>query len=213
MYSLVFDTETTGFAKKDYKDSKNAKIVQLYASLYDHDPDVSMIKEVNGVLVNTATPIAVLSTVINQNVVVPKPAFDVHGIDKKRMNQVGASPETVCSMFADMIDVSDRVVAHNTAFDIPITKHFFWQFGSEADIEMLESKDSFCTMKKLTPIMALSPKKNNEYRWPKLPEAFKYFYDRDFDGPAHDASADAIAAADIYFALLHVYTQSPAQRT
>ncbi len=213
MFSLVIDTETTGFTRSDYKDKKNGKVVQLYAALYDHDPDVSMIKNVNGSLVNSARPIAVLSTIINQNMVVPQPAFDVHGINRAWMGKVGCSPAVAVNMLADMLDVSDTVVAHNIAFDVPIIRHLFWEFGSEADIEMLDSKDTFCTMRKLTPIMALPPKKNNEYRWPNLPAAYNFIFDRNFTGEAHDASADGMAAADVYFGLLHIYTQSPAQRT
>jgi hypothetical protein len=39
----------------------------------------------------------------------------------------------------------------------------------------------------------------DKYKWPRLSEAYKFFFGRDFED-AHDAAVDSKACAEVYFA-------------
>ena len=200
MLSFVFDTETSGFSKRDHTDPENGKLVQFYGALYEHDPNVSYIDTSNMTL--KLRPIATLHTIVDSQVEVPQGAYEVHGIDKAKQAKYGADAFNVACLLEDFLDIADRLVAHNINFDVPIIKHFLWSHDREVDY--IDGKEQYCTMRTLKPLMRLTPKKFNDWRFPKLIEGYRYIFDRDFKGDAHDASADAQAAADIYFGLLHM---------
>lgn len=200
MLSFVFDTETSGFSKRDHTDPENGKLVQFYGAMYEHDPSVSYIDTSNMTL--KLRPIATLHTIVDSQVVVPQAAFDVHGIDKAKQAKYGVDAFNMACILEDMLDVADRLVTHNINFDVPIIKHFL--YSNDRDPAFIDGKDQYCTMRTLKPLMRLTPKKFNDWRFPKLIEGYRYLFDRDFAGEAHDASADAIAAAEIYFGLLHM---------
>lgn len=209
MISLVFDTETSGLSAKDHTSAKNGKLLQLYAALYEHAEGESFIrKNAEGQMECTATPFATLSTYLDAQVDVPPDAFKVHGIDKAKQAKLGADPFNVACLFEDMLDIADTLVAHNLNFDYAIIKHFLWSHDRE--IAYLDTKAQFCTMRTLKPLMRLEPKKYGDWRFPKLIEGYQYMFDRDFEGDAHDASADAKAAADLYFGLLYMQSASKA---
>jgi len=58
-----------------------------------------------------------------------------------------------------------------------------------------------------TPICKI-PGKYNDYKWPKLAEAYRHLFNEEIKD-AHDALADVRACARIYFELRH--TQSETQ--
>lgn len=219
--SLVFDTETTGaVSKADPRDPATAHIVQLYAALYEHDPEVSYIEERTLPLPhfdmesdplieqrNIARPFAMLSTIIDAGVDVPKGAFDVHGIDRAKATRLGVDPKNAAHILDDFLDIAEVIVAHNIRFDTGIAGRLLHTSGIDASI--LASKKQFCTMRALKPIMRMTPKVYGDWKMPKLIEAYNYVFNRDFEGQAHDAAADSNAAADLYFACLHMGIEDP----
>ena len=203
MISLVFDTETSDFPTKDHTSPKSGRLLQFYGALYEHDPAVSMIDATDaGVIFNKAEPFSVFSTYIAEPITSTPGAFEAHKISRETTDRLGIDPLNAAHTIEDMIDIADRLVTHNTQFDIRVIRNALWRAG--IDVSILDEKEEFCTMRKLAPVMQLKPKKYNEWRWPSLPEAYQYMYSRDFEGRAHDAGTDARACADIYFGILHM---------
>jgi DNA polymerase-3 subunit epsilon len=54
-----------------------------------------------------------------------------------------------------------------------------------------------CAMLPMTPICKLKGKYPGKWKWPKLIEAYRYCFQKDFDG-AHDALADVRATAAVF---------------
>ncbi len=205
MISLVFDTETTGpISKPDWTDPAISSLVQIFAALYEHEEHSDDFIVDN---VNMQKPFAVLSTIIDADMDVPKGAFDVHGIDRKKMRRLGVDPANVAHLMEDFFDITDVIVAHNKRFDLGIIKRFLHVNGRDASF--IDEKANFCTMNALRPVMQITPKVYGDFKNPKLIEAYRYVFNRDFDGEAHDASADAVAAADLYFACLQMHIPDP----
>ena len=203
MISLVFDTETSDFPTKDYTSPKSGRLLQFYGALYEHDPAESMISvDADGRISCIAEPFSVLGTYIAEPVTSTPGAHEAHKITRETTDRLGIDPINAAHTIEDMLDISDRLVAHNTNFDIKVLRRTLWAAG--IDVDILDEKEDFCTMRKLAPVMQLKPKKYNEWRWPSLAEAYQYMYSRDFEGRAHDAGTDARACADIYFGILHM---------
>ncbi len=209
MISLVFDTETTGaVSKADPKDPATDGIVQLYASLYEHDEAKSYITtDADGRHICSAEPFAVLSTIIDIGRPSHPKAVEVHGIDQARSKRLGVDPSNAAHIFEDFVDIADVLVAHNKRFDLGICGRFLHENGLDASI--LAEKKTFCTMNALQPVMRLTPKVYGDWKKPKLIEAYNHVFGRDFDGRAHDAASDSIAAAHLYFACLNINIKDP----
>ena len=100
--------------------------------------------------------------------------------------------------------MADLLVAHNLDFDrTMIVAELFrmrqWESLLAAKQAFVE-KPGFCTMKATTPICKLPGKFGNDYKWPKLQEAYKHLFNEEFQG-AHDAMADVRACARVYYSL------------
>jgi DNA polymerase III epsilon subunit-like protein len=205
MLSFIFDTETTGAsAKKDPFDPGNDKIMQLSGGLYEHDPEVDYIVEKDGQLFLDLDPVASINLIVQADKAAHKQAVAVHGISDERSKLLGVSPDNLAHIVEDLIDISDRLVCHNITFDTRMVKHLFATEG--LDPAFVDSKDAFCTMEYLKPIMKMTPKVYGDWKNPKLIEAYKYIFNRGFDN-AHDANADGNACAAIYFAVLAMERQ------
>lgn len=206
--SLVFDTETTSAKnKKDHTDPSNPKCVQLYAAMYEHDDYKNYLSKI---IVNGVTkkhlwlkPIQTVSCIVmmDDDETVEEGAFKVHGISRDRSQEVGVLRKSAANIFADFLDVSDRLVAHNIEFDKKIIRHMLHQ--AKIDAKLVDKPQAFCTMNYLKPIMKMEPKRFGDWKQPKLIEGYNFLFDRDFDGNAHDASVDAAACADMYFEILN----------
>ena len=57
---------------------------------------------------------------------------------------------------------------------------------------------TYCTMNEMTDVCKLPGKFAGKYKWPKLQEAYRHAFGKDFDG-AHDALADASPARNSTF--------------
>jgi len=63
-------------------------------------------------------------------------------------------------------------------------------------VGILSGRDSFCTMKAMTGVCKL-PGMYDDYKWPKLTEAYRHCYGKEMEG-AHDALADVRGCAEVY---------------
>lgn len=215
MISLVFDTETTGaVSKPDFRDPSIAGIVQLFGALFEHDPqdtiDVQdiMIGDMKGErFIVKPKPFAVISTIVDVGRAIEPGAQKVHGIDRDKTKRLGVDPKNLAHIFEDFIDIADVLVAHNKKFDLGIVGRLLHE--NDLDATILTEKETFCTMNAMKPVMRLTPKVYGDWKNPKLIEAYRYIFNEDFKGEAHDAAADSLACADIYFACRYMELKDP----
>lgn len=182
---VVFDTETDGLYNfgKSHIDESQPHLVQIAAILFTDDD-----KE-----------IASLSTIIQPNgFKIPTRASDVHGISTDMANECGISLKTAIELLSEFIDIADTVVAHNAQFDVGVVRKAVYDLGHSGDI--FSGKKICCTKDASTPILKIKKSAGNGYKWPKLSEAYKYFFNEELEG-AHDALVDTRACSRVYTAL------------
>lgn len=178
---LIFDTETTGkaFLKLPLDHASQPRIIQLGAILMDKEWQVRA--EVN---------------LIAKGIDIPQEASAIHGITNEVANECGVPQGMLLDAFHELSKLAKVVVAHNFDFDrfmvareMAIQTQCYGSFGHLKDM-------SFCTMKAMTPICQI-PGSYDDFKWPKLIEAYRHCFNEDFDG-AHDAMADVRACARVY---------------
>ena len=183
---LFFDTETTGLPKNwqaPLKDLDNwPRLVQLAWILVDEKGE-----EVEG-----------KNRIVKpEGFVIPDAASRVHGITTERAEKEGISLNEALFEFAEALELTKIIVAHNISFDESI-------MGAEFLRKDLESKlferVKICTMHESTDYCAI--KGEYGYKWPKLIELHRKLFNEDFDG-AHDALADVKACARCFFEMVN----------
>lgn len=176
MIALFFDTETTGFVNP--KDP--SEIVQIGAILQDTE---------------TMRVLAELNLICKASKLIPQACIDVHGITDELSATIGVDPRIADNMFGLLAGKADLLVAHNIAFDMGIIDGIW-----EVSRNIVKTKNLYCTMMEGAKIDI--PKRHmGRSKWPKLSDAYVYFYGEDFDN-AHDAMADVRACRDVYFKLI-----------
>jgi DNA polymerase III subunit epsilon len=189
--TLIFDTETTGLVNSALPaiHPKQPMAVQVGFKL---DAANRVERGVANYLIQT-----------DGWEVHPK-AAEITGIDNAVADEFGAQLIPAVEFFLDQIDVAEVVVAHNLRFDVTVMRRMVkvWsEWTNEKFFDPFDGKILICTMVATTPIMKLPPKRNGEYKWPKLSEAMKYFFNEDIEG-AHDALVDVRACAKLYYHLM-----------
>ena len=183
MKTLVFDTETTGFAKfkSPASDPKQPHLVQL-ATL------VTMYDEV----------LSAWDTIVYCPIEIPEGAAKVHGISTERSRSHGASLSATVLKFDKLLVGIDRVVCHNIRFDMKVILAAYHR--AKLSPSMLLSKATRCTMASSTNVLKL-PSSHGLYKWPTLTEAYKALVDEAGFGGAHSADADTMACWKVLRAL------------
>lgn len=189
--TLIFDTETTGFANGAGSQSQPG-LVQIAAILFDMDRPVSHLS-------------AYMQPIDHhgQNIPIPTEDFFVRaGITQAAVDKYGMDRKHTLLQFAYMVKKAHRLVAHNITFDWPV---ILAAFKREQLTEQLErDKPLYCTMRTLTDTMRLPKKKGTGYKWPRLDEAYRTYIDPlGFEG-AHDAMVDVTATSKVLF---HIETK------
>lgn len=184
MIALFFDTETTGFPSPDF----TPEIVQVGAILQDTE---------------TKRVYSELNLVVRPNEPIPEEVSKIHGITSEIALVFGINKDVADNMFALLAAKAEVLVAHNIAFDVDIVNGA-WEISRG----IVADKEQVCTMRSLIEVMKL-PRNGNafhnsfssQYKAPKLIEAYRHYFGKDFDG-AHDAMADVRACRDVYFAMI-----------
>ncbi len=185
--ALFFDTETSGLY--DFKSPASAPhqphLVQFAAIL---DDDEGNIKAVVNYRVNAG-----------QDEEVPEGARNVHGIDLEELRKFGVPLAVACATFSNLRRMTSRIVAHNISFDMNILATQFARLEKDFNI----AEGIFCTMKASAFVLKIpNPKgKGENYKWPKLSEAYEHLVDKDGFTGAHDAFADVKACRAVYYKL------------
>jgi len=186
---LFFDTETTGLVKPNLPldHPSQPHIVQVAAILSD----------------DVGRELACFCTLISPtNWVIEAEAEAVHGISMSDCKRWGLPIEAGMAMLSQFVYRSSRFIAHNMDFDSKVVGSEYLRLGKSncPFIVPPDGKDSYCTMKASTDVCKLPGRFRSGYKWPKLVEAHRHFFQEDFDG-AHDALVDVRACKRVYFAL------------
>lgn len=184
MKSILFvDTETSGMP--DFKAPSGAahqpRVVQLAAMLATED----------------GRTLAEFSTLIVPTGWTMDPgAQAIHGITHEDCTRYGLPAGAAMVVLEHMLSCAELAVAHNSGFDQKMLNIESERLGITDRLG--GRREFFCTMRASTNICKIPSARG--YKWPKLIEAYRFFFNKDFDG-AHDAMADVRACAEIYFEL------------
>lgn len=180
---LFIDTETSGMVKKDlpltHKDQPHLMQIALILTSDTGDLASSFMTLVEP----------------SENYLVDPKAEEITGLTWKKCRQFGMTNRSVCETSLYFARRARLVVAHNMDFDQKILDIFFARYAPIPS--PISDATKFCTMRASTPILKI-PGKYDDYKWPSLKEAYKYFFNREPAG-THNALGDAIACMDIYF--------------
>lgn len=186
MQRLYFDTETTGFPPKTSAPLEECPhVVQLAALLVDDEAG-----EVGG-----------LNFIIKPDGwVIGDDVAAIHGITTERALAAGIPVKVAMAAFCQLARNAEQVIAHNIGFDLKLVAY---ELARLAAVNVLADLPRFCTMDSTTDLCKLPGRYPGKWKWPKLIEAHRHFFNEDFDG-AHDALADVRACARIHKHLIQM---------
>lgn len=181
---LFFDTETTGLPQNynaPIADSDNwPRLVQIAWLVYDNKGNKLSSRE---------------SIIKPEGFVIPETASMVHGITTEKALAEGFFLEEILKEFAEEVNRSKIIVAHNMSFDEKIIGAEFLRKNIEHN---LFDTIRVCTKEEATDYCQIPG--NYGYKWPRLSELHVKLFGHDFEG-AHDALADVEACARCFFEL------------
>ena len=193
---LFYDTETTGLVNRyrPPEDPSQPHLVQLAALLTEDD----------------GTERSSINFIVNpgQNVVVPDQASNVHGITTELARRAGVTCSAACEAFNALARKADLLVCHNVDFDQVVMSAEMYRCDANP---IRHGRPHFCTMKAATPICKIphaNPRGPEDYKWPRLEECVRHFFDEELIG-AHDALVDVRACARVYFHLKELQQPAP----
>ncbi len=194
MAILFYDTETTGMAMM--KDSPahpdQPRIVPKEA--VSITTRISFRPNSAQILATAQSKLALVVQVLQSSPIKLEGAAAIHGITTEEAERHGVPIGVAMVMFGAMLAQAHTAVAHNQAFD----DHMIAVEESHG-IPVLSCKFArVCTMLASVDVCKLPGPYG--YKWPKLTEAHQILVGRGFEG-AHDALADVMACARVYFAL------------
>lgn len=185
---MVYDTETSGLW--DFKAAWNANhqpnLVQLGLKVYT--PERKVVFEAGINVDTTLFP--------SWNGIHPE-AEKVHGITESLLKAYGDTPEYAADVFLKWASQSKLFIAHNEPFDYKIMQCFLSRVGYNPDF--YNGGQKYCTMMSSTNICKIPNPKGYGNKWPKLDEAYPFFFNgKKFDN-AHNALADVNPCAEIFW--------------
>lgn len=193
MKVLFFDTETTGLIVdgKDPTDPCQPMPVQLGMKL-----DAPNRKEMgaSNFLIRTE------GWEINPR------ATEVTGIDNAMADTYGIDLIAGYEAFADYVDNADICVAHNARFDVTVMRRAAKVYADKLGIDYVDpfgDKKIVCTMLASMNIVKAPPRRNGQWKWPRLEECVKHFFGRTMVG-AHDALNDVRETANVFYELMDI---------
>lgn len=191
MNTSFFDTETTGLKIDRYPDThpKQPMPIQIGIKVDDERRNERC---------------AANYMIVPQGWVMGAKAMEITGLSNDLADEFGTDLITGYEFFRDMIANSGVVVAHNINFDKTVMRRcaqVYSELTAYPYEDPFEDRTMICTMLASMDIVKALPKRNGKYKWPKLTEAVKYFFNEDLDG-AHDALIDVRGCSRVYYELL-----------
>lgn len=187
---LIFDTETTGFARNDnapLTDFDNwPRLVQIAWQLHG----------ANGALLGHGNTI-----VKPEGFDIPFNAQKVHGISTAKALAEGAPLNDVLDSFERAVSQATVLVGHNLQYDLNVMGSELLRAGRT---NVLEAKTAYDTKSdEVTGFCALPGGKGGKFKWPKLSELHQKLFNESFD-EAHNATADVVATARCFLELVRI---------
>jgi DNA polymerase III subunit epsilon len=189
--TLFFDTETTGLTLDNlpYTDARQPMPVQLGMKL---DSETRVERTAANILIRP------------EGWKMSAKASEITGLTDEIATVYGTHLITAVELFLDLIDDCELVVAHNINFDVTVMRRAVFVYSEltgQSYKDPFEDRSTICTMLSSMNIVKALPKRNGQYKWPKLSEAVKYFFNEELDG-AHDALVDVRACARVHYELI-----------
>lgn len=190
---LFFDTETSGFIKKD---------------LSFDDPNQNWCCQLGAILATSEGIIDSMNVLIKANGrTIPSFLTEtVHGISVEDTMEKGIEEYEALEKFSSLCKDIPIKICHNFDFDNTYLNHMYKRnmdlLSDEARAKYFIQFPFFCSMKdkNIVNFCGLKNKKGAP-KWPKLEELYKILFDKDFPN-AHNAFADAKATMDCYYELI-----------
>ena len=164
MYT-VLDVETSGFITENYppNHARQGRVLQIGAILLDDN-------------LNEVASFNYLIDVQGDLEIHPN-AFAQHGITVEQCKKYGVPIELPIMCLDVFLKKSKGTICHNVKFD---TRHMAFEdvasFGRVSEKARLDFKKTICTMELSTPICKIPFINKRGYKWPKLEEAYEYFF-------------------------------------
>jgi DNA polymerase III epsilon subunit-like protein len=188
-YKFVFDTETSGLPYKERGSNYD------YTNL-DHF-NSSRLLSISWLLINDINEIVEKKTyyIKPDDFEISEASINIHGLTKEFLNENGITIHEVLLNLNGLFTKYNinLLIAHNINFDINILKSELYRYQYNITLSKIARTETFCTM-------LGSQVRMNVYKWPKLSEAYTYFYNEEIAN-AHDAEYDTLHCYKIYLKL------------
>jgi DNA polymerase III epsilon subunit-like protein len=119
-------------------------------------------------------------------------AAKFHKISKESVVN-GEEPNEILNAFKTVVKKASVIVAHNLAFDKPVVRAAFYRLNSKETFSWWPTHE-YCTMdstKSLCRIPSKFAKPGDPWKWPTLPELYKYLFNTEIVGIVlHTAEGD-----------------------
>lgn len=181
----VIDTETTGIVR-DFKSPDAPYLASVTAIIYDTD---------------TSRVQASFNTMIQPDGwEMPPEAGAINGLETEVLAAYGLPVGIVLPIVMGLFQPVDIIVGHNISFDVRMLASGLYRCDMLDDLDTILSKEVFCTMQESKQLVQAKTA-NGRLKAPKLTEAYEFFFERPLDN-SHSANADAIAALELYLAIM-----------
>jgi len=191
MIPLFFDTETTGLTKDGKAPTDPAQPMPVQLGMKLDAPDRKEMGAFN-FLMRT------------EGWIVDPRATEVTGIDNAMADTYGIDLVAGMEAFFDMVEAADVIIAHNARFDVTVMRRATMVYCEKVGQEYFDpfaETQVVCTMLASMNIVQARPKRNGNWKWPKLEECMKHFFGETLGG-AHDALTDVRATARVFYHLV-----------
>lgn len=190
MRILFFDTETTGLPlwREPSDDPRQPHVVEIACELW-----------------NDGVAGGAFHAIVNPGVPIPDEVAAIHGITTEIAAAQGVEPVLALDAFLDLLAEADLLCGHNVSFDVRLMRIMAARHRGEKWDNPLPT---FCTMRKTTDICRIlseRPRHAEDWKWPRLTEAYRHFFGEEMDG-AHSAATDCAGSRRIYFHLISLET-------
>lgn len=186
MYNFIYDVETTGLPirinrRLNYNnlDSfNNCRLISISWIITDNINDI----------IEKGT-----YYIKPDNFEVSQESINIHGLTNEFLEENGESIHNIIDLikniFTEKYEII-KIVSHNIDFDINVLKSELVRYNYSDLLIKINDIETYCTMLKSQSVMRVN-------KWPKLSEAYRYFYDEDITN-AHQAEYDTLYCYKIF---------------
>ena len=183
MKILVFDTETTGLPEKGnpsfYDTWKWPFIIQI--SYIYYDTDTNIVLGISDNIIN-----------LSEEVEITRESENIHKISKEISKSHGKNIIDVLKEFKLFVDDCDMIIGHNINFDKNIV--IVESIRNNIERIFVDNSKFYCTMKNSKDICKIEKVNrfgNIYYKYPKLIELYKHYFETEPDG-LHNSMIDVL---------------------